>query len=200
MAGRAAAAAAAVLCAVGLVAGCGRETVADGVRVGTLDVGGLEAGEARARIAHELAGAVGAPLTVTYHDRRFVLRPQDAQARIDRRASVAAALAADDGTAVAPRLALRRGRRLRRARRAARRAPRARCRHRLARRQAPAHARPRRRAGPARAAERRCGWRGALSEQRRAPHDRRPGHDQRAPRPHAAGPRRALPGGHRRRP
>ena len=99
-----------VLAVAALAGGCGQDTVADGVRIGTVDVGGLEREEARARIQRALADEVGPTVTVTYGDRRFKLRPQDAQARLNPAATVDAALALDDDASktVAPRLAFSR--------------------------------------------------------------------------------------------
>ena len=90
-----------------LAAGCGQDTIADGVKIGTVDVGGLERDEARARVRKALAGELGPPVTATYGRREFTLRPEDARARVDDGATVDAALALDDDDAprsVAPRL------------------------------------------------------------------------------------------------
>ena len=107
---RAAAAAICVLAVAAVGGGCGQETIADGVRIGTVDVGGLEREEARTRVQQALADEVGPPVKATYGDRRFTLRPEDAQARVDADATVDAALALDDDAAktVAPRLAFSR--------------------------------------------------------------------------------------------
>ena len=95
-----------VLAVAALAGGCGEDTIADGVRIGSVDVGGLEREEARSRVQRALAGEVGPPVIATYGDREFTLKPADAQARVDPDATVDAALALDDdgpGT-VAPRL------------------------------------------------------------------------------------------------
>jgi lipoprotein-anchoring transpeptidase ErfK/SrfK len=50
-----------------------RDTIADGIRVGGIDVGGLKLAAARARLERRLLGALRRPVLVTYHGRRFVL-------------------------------------------------------------------------------------------------------------------------------
>jgi lipoprotein-anchoring transpeptidase ErfK/SrfK len=98
------------------------EVVADGVRVGRVEVGGLDRAEARALVQRRLAGAVGRPVVATYRGRRFVLRSADVRARLDADASVDAALrrgragdpfsrvlgGKEAGGAVAPRIAFSR--------------------------------------------------------------------------------------------
>ena len=69
-----------------------KDTIADGVRIGTLDVGGLERGEARALVQRRLASKARKRVVATFGKRRFVLRPQTASMRIDADASVDAAL------------------------------------------------------------------------------------------------------------
>ena len=108
---RAALAAIFAVAVAAVAAGCGQDTIADGVRIGSVDVGGLERGEARARVRQALDGEVGPPLTATYGDREFTLKPEDAQARVDVDATVDAALELDDEDApkaIAPRLAFSR--------------------------------------------------------------------------------------------
>jgi lipoprotein-anchoring transpeptidase ErfK/SrfK len=99
-----------------------REVIAEGVRIGRVDVGGLDRAEASALVRRRLAGTVGAPLAATYGARRFVLRAGDVQARLDVDASVDAALrrgragnpfgrvlaGADGGGTVTPRIAFSR--------------------------------------------------------------------------------------------
>ncbi len=67
------------------------ERIADGIRVGNLDVGGLDTGEARKRVQRELADSVRRPVNLTYRSERFVLRPEVAQARLDVGGTVEAA-------------------------------------------------------------------------------------------------------------
>jgi lipoprotein-anchoring transpeptidase ErfK/SrfK len=62
------------------------------VKIGTLDAGGLDRGQARALVRRRLAGGVRAPVAATYERQRFVLRPQDASARVDVDATVDAAM------------------------------------------------------------------------------------------------------------
>ncbi len=40
------------------------DEIADGIRIGSLDVGGLAVGQARERVQRELAGSVRRPVTV----------------------------------------------------------------------------------------------------------------------------------------
>ena len=102
---RAAIVALAALAAAVFAAACGQDTIAEGVRVGTVDVGGLEQEEARTRVQRALADEVGPALEATYRDRRFTLQTEDVQARLDPDATVQAALAVDDeGATIAPRL------------------------------------------------------------------------------------------------
>ncbi|MGH8572726.1 MAG: peptidoglycan binding domain-containing protein, partial [Gammaproteobacteria bacterium] len=68
------------------------EVVADGVRIGSVDVGGLDRQEARQRVQRELGGEVPNEVTAAYKDERFVLRPEQVEAGLDADASVDAAL------------------------------------------------------------------------------------------------------------
>lgn len=52
------------------------DKIADGIRVGSLDVGGLDEAQARARVRRELAPRARRPVAVTYRSQRFVFRPQ----------------------------------------------------------------------------------------------------------------------------
>lgn len=98
-----------VVVAVFVFDAAGRDTVADDVRVGTLDVGGMERDKAAALIERRLAGTTDEPVAVMFRDRHFVLRPDVAQASIDADATVDAALDADAGETVAPRVTYARG-------------------------------------------------------------------------------------------
>ena len=69
-----------------------RDVIADGVRIGTLDVGGLERDQARELVRRELTGSVGKSVTATHGNRRFVLKPERAKARLDVDATVDAAI------------------------------------------------------------------------------------------------------------
>ncbi|HUR83933.1 MAG TPA: L,D-transpeptidase family protein [Solirubrobacteraceae bacterium] len=87
-----------------VAAGCGGdERIADGVTVGLVDVGGLQAQEARAKLA-PLAPAVRRPVVLTYRSQRFVLHPERANVSLDVAATVKAAQARDDGGPLAPRV------------------------------------------------------------------------------------------------
>ena len=69
-----------------------KDVIADGVRIGTLDVGGMDREEARALVQRRLAETIDEPVSVAYGEQRFTLSPQDANARLDADASVDAAL------------------------------------------------------------------------------------------------------------
>jgi lipoprotein-anchoring transpeptidase ErfK/SrfK len=95
------------------------DRVADNVRVGPLDAGGMTRDEVAALLRHKLAPAIDEPVVATFHDRRFTLRPAAVQARLDVGATVDAALqegrasnplrrvlgGADGGGTVAPKVA-----------------------------------------------------------------------------------------------
>jgi lipoprotein-anchoring transpeptidase ErfK/SrfK len=99
--------------------GAQKDTIADGVKIGTLDVGGMERGEARSLVQRRLASVARKPVVATFGKRRFVLRPRTASMRVDADASVDAAIersregnpfsrvlgAHDASGTVAPRLA-----------------------------------------------------------------------------------------------
>ena len=82
----------------------GPDTVADDVRVGTVAVGGMERDEAAALIRRRLAATTGEKVAVMFRDTHFVLRPEVAKSRVDVDATLDAALAADAGETVAPRM------------------------------------------------------------------------------------------------
>ena len=82
----------------------GRDSVADDVRVGAVAVGGLERDEAGALIRRRLAGTTGQKVAVVFRDAHYVLRPQAAKSRVDVDATLDAALDADAGETVTPRL------------------------------------------------------------------------------------------------
>ena len=89
--------------------GCGGDDrIGDGVRIGSVDIGGLDANAARERVSSRLGEAVRQPVTVTYRSQRFVLRPDLAGVRIDADASVKAAQDSDGGV-VRPRVSYDRG-------------------------------------------------------------------------------------------
>ena len=82
----------------------GQNTVAEDVRVATVDVGGMERDEAAALIRRRLAGTTADKVAVMFRDRHFVLRPEVAGSRVDVDATLDAALDADAGETVAPRM------------------------------------------------------------------------------------------------
>jgi lipoprotein-anchoring transpeptidase ErfK/SrfK len=55
-----------------------RDTIAKGVRVGGIDVGGMSASAARAQIQGRLLRRLRAPVIVAYHGHRFALSPRSA--------------------------------------------------------------------------------------------------------------------------
>jgi lipoprotein-anchoring transpeptidase ErfK/SrfK len=69
------------------------DRIADGIRIGSLNVGGLEPAQARARVRREFASRARRPVRVTYQSKRFVLRPQAASMafKLDVNGSVEAA-------------------------------------------------------------------------------------------------------------
>jgi lipoprotein-anchoring transpeptidase ErfK/SrfK len=76
-----------------VIDGSRSNTIADGVRIGRLDVGGMDRAQARSLVERKLAGSVGKRVRVAYEKQRFVLRPAVAKAKLDADASVDAALA-----------------------------------------------------------------------------------------------------------
>ena len=68
------------------------DVIADDVRIGSLDVSGLQRGQARELVQRKLAGTARRSVTVTYGAQRFILRPAAARARLDADTSVDAAL------------------------------------------------------------------------------------------------------------
>lgn len=66
--------------------------IADGVQVGGVDVGGLTAAQARAKVRRELLAPLDAPIVVRYHGRRWRLTSADAGIHADVHAMVRAAV------------------------------------------------------------------------------------------------------------
>lgn len=105
-----------------VIDGAQEDVVADGVKVGTIDVGGMDRAKARAVVQREFGAAVREPVTATYAKKRFVLNPDEASARLDVDATVDAALESgraddpfgrvlggkDTGGKVAPRISFER--------------------------------------------------------------------------------------------
>ena len=82
----------------------GQDMVAEDVRVAKVDVGGMERDDAAALIRRRLAGTTADKVAVMFRDRHFVLRPEVAGSRVDVDATVDAALDADAGKTVTPRM------------------------------------------------------------------------------------------------
>lgn len=64
------------------------ETVADGVRIGAVDAGGLDRDEARRLVEREVAPRALGRVEAAHGDRTFALTPQQAGARVDVEATV----------------------------------------------------------------------------------------------------------------
>lgn len=69
-----------------------RDTIAKGVAVGGVDVGGLKPAEARARLQQELVEPLREPVVVTFERQRFVLAPRQARVAVDLDGMVAEAV------------------------------------------------------------------------------------------------------------
>jgi lipoprotein-anchoring transpeptidase ErfK/SrfK len=67
------------------------DRIADGIRVGAVDVGGLDKAAAGKKVAAAIAPAVHRPVTLTYRSRRYVLHPDGVQMRLDVAGTVEAA-------------------------------------------------------------------------------------------------------------
>jgi len=67
------------------------DRIADGIRVGTVDVGGLDTAAARRKVAAALAPSVDRPVTLTYRAQRYVLHPAGVEARLDAAGTAEAA-------------------------------------------------------------------------------------------------------------
>lgn len=80
------------------------DTIAAGVRVGGVGVGGMPRGEAGALIRRKLAGTTDEPVAVMFHDRHYVMRAEVAKARLDVDATLDAALDGARNATVTPRV------------------------------------------------------------------------------------------------
>jgi lipoprotein-anchoring transpeptidase ErfK/SrfK len=105
----AAAAAAGLLFVIAILVidGARSDVIADGVRIGTADVGAKTRDEARALVRRELGDVAAKRVRVRHEQTTFVLRPEVVRARLDVDATVDAALRASAGT-VTPRFAFSR--------------------------------------------------------------------------------------------
>ncbi|HEX7291900.1 MAG TPA: L,D-transpeptidase family protein [Conexibacter sp.] len=70
-----------------------RETIAEGVRVGGVDVGGMSAGEARTALRAQLLKRLRRPVTATYEGRRVVLSARRAGVAVNVEQAVEDAIA-----------------------------------------------------------------------------------------------------------
>jgi lipoprotein-anchoring transpeptidase ErfK/SrfK len=67
------------------------DRIAKGIRVGAVDVGGLDKAAAGRKVAAAIAPAVRRPVTLTYRSQRYVLHPAAAGVRLDVAGTVEAA-------------------------------------------------------------------------------------------------------------
>jgi lipoprotein-anchoring transpeptidase ErfK/SrfK len=67
------------------------DQIADGIKVGGVDLGGLSVDAARGKLQRALGSRVREPVTLTYASQRYVLRPDKANVRLDVAGSVEAA-------------------------------------------------------------------------------------------------------------
>jgi L,D-transpeptidase catalytic domain/Putative peptidoglycan binding domain len=65
-----------------------RDTIANGVKISGIDVGGMSKSEARAKVHSELSSHLQQPIVVAYGSRRFTLHPSTAHVGWDVNASV----------------------------------------------------------------------------------------------------------------
>jgi lipoprotein-anchoring transpeptidase ErfK/SrfK len=70
-----------------------RNTIANGIKVGGIDIGGLTTAQARARLRTAYAGRLQRPLVARFHGRGFVLTQRASRVSVDIDGSVADALA-----------------------------------------------------------------------------------------------------------
>jgi len=59
------------------------DEIAEGIRIGDVDVGGMSPGEARAAVRADLIKPLDKPVTVTYNGTRYILNPEDLQISAD---------------------------------------------------------------------------------------------------------------------
>jgi lipoprotein-anchoring transpeptidase ErfK/SrfK len=60
-----------------------RDVIANGVRVGGVDIGGLKVAAARERLSTDLAASLNRPVIVTYHAQKFSISARQARLSID---------------------------------------------------------------------------------------------------------------------
>lgn len=87
-----------VLCALAVAAyaidRANSDKIANGIRIGGVDVGGMSADQARSRVHARLVKPLDKPVTVTYDGTRYVLNPDKLQVRADIDGMVDAAVSA----------------------------------------------------------------------------------------------------------
>jgi lipoprotein-anchoring transpeptidase ErfK/SrfK len=77
-----------------------RDVIANGVRIGSVNVGGLHRGAALARVRQQLAGRLERPLSIDWGTRRWTLTPREARLTLDVPDMVDQALAASRGGSI----------------------------------------------------------------------------------------------------
>jgi lipoprotein-anchoring transpeptidase ErfK/SrfK len=78
-----------------------KTTIAEGVKVGGVDVGGMEVAAARSKLRSEVYDPLNRPVRVRYEDEHFTLTPKKAKIAVDIDGSIDRAVAASrDGNAV----------------------------------------------------------------------------------------------------
>ena len=70
------------------------DKIANGIQIGGVDVGGMSADDAKAKLHSRLVKPLEKPVTVTYNDTKYVLHPDKLQVRADINGMVDAALRA----------------------------------------------------------------------------------------------------------
>jgi lipoprotein-anchoring transpeptidase ErfK/SrfK len=87
-----------VICALAVAAyaidRANSDKIANGIRIGGVDVGGMSADQAKSKLHAKLVEPLDKPVTVTYNGTRYVLSPEKLQLRADINGMVNAALRA----------------------------------------------------------------------------------------------------------
>jgi lipoprotein-anchoring transpeptidase ErfK/SrfK len=68
------------------------DKIANGIKVSGIDIGGLNASQARARLRSDYLARLNQPIVAVFHKHRYVLRPRDARVAIDINGTVDEAL------------------------------------------------------------------------------------------------------------
>ena len=66
-----------------LVDRSGRDTIAEGISIAGIDVGGLDSEQARAAITEHLVKNLEVPVEVNYHEKKYVLQPDKLDVQVD---------------------------------------------------------------------------------------------------------------------